>query len=234
MRTSVYVDGFNLYNGARELVEREGPGVSWKWLDLEALARKLVPRDDIGRIRYFTARVKSTAHDRSLAERQAVYLRALETRSSISVHYGQFVVRRTRLPLARQPGRFARAVLRGMRQPTKVHPDTSVSIDVIRTEEKGSDVNLASYLLFDAFSGDFDKAVVISNDTDLCEPIRLVITELDLPVVVVNPRGHLNPARKLLKVASAARSLRVSALTESQLPETLADGNGTITRPGEW
>jgi hypothetical protein len=37
---------------------------------------------------------------------------------------------------------------------------------VIKTEEKGSDVNLATYLLLDAFKQDCEAAVVISNDSD--------------------------------------------------------------------
>ena len=36
-------------------------------------------------------------------------------------------------------------------------------MEVIRTEEKGSDVNLATHLLTDAFDGDFDVALVVSK-----------------------------------------------------------------------
>jgi hypothetical protein len=43
---------------------------------------------------------------------------------------------------------------------------------VIKTEEKGSDVNLATHLLHDAHMGRFDVAGVISNDSDLLEPIK--------------------------------------------------------------
>ncbi len=50
MATNVYVDGFNLYYGS--LKDRP-----YRWLDLDALSRVLLPRDQINRIRYFTARV---------------------------------------------------------------------------------------------------------------------------------------------------------------------------------
>ena len=46
-------------------------------------------------------------------------------------------------------------------------------IEVIKTEEKGSDVNLATHLLYDGFRNDYDIAVVISNDSDLLEPIKI-------------------------------------------------------------
>ena len=39
-----------------------------------------------------------------------------------------------------------------------------------KTEEKGSDVNLASHLLLDAFRGDFDVAAILSNDSDWSHP----------------------------------------------------------------
>ena len=41
-------------------------------------------------------------------------------------------------------------------------------------EEKGSDVNMAAHLLNDAWQDLFESAVVISNDTDLVVPIRMV------------------------------------------------------------
>ena len=45
---------------------------------------------------------------------------------------------------------------------------------VLRTEEKGSDVNLATYLLLDAFDNDYDTAIVVSNDSDFIHPIEVV------------------------------------------------------------
>jgi hypothetical protein len=47
---NLYVDGFNLYFGAMK-----GNGGGYKWLDLAAMAAKLLPKDHIKRIRYFTA-----------------------------------------------------------------------------------------------------------------------------------------------------------------------------------
>jgi hypothetical protein len=42
VRIGVYVDGFNLYYGARGLCGRGTPG--WRWLDLRALATDLAGR----------------------------------------------------------------------------------------------------------------------------------------------------------------------------------------------
>lgn len=43
-------------------------------------------------------------------------------------------------------------------------------------EEKGSDVNLASHLVRDTFRKQFEVAVLITNDSDLAEPVRIVIS----------------------------------------------------------
>lgn len=56
MRTYVYVDAFNLYYGCLR-------GMPYRWLDLEALFRQLLPRNDVQRIKYFTARVGARPHD---------------------------------------------------------------------------------------------------------------------------------------------------------------------------
>ena len=160
--TNVYIDGFNLYYGALK-------DTPYRWLDLAALSRRLLPKHRIGRIRYFTAIVSARPNDPSGPDRQRTYLRALETVPHISVHLGEFLTSYVRMPLvAPQPGgsRFAQ---------------------VIKTEEKGSDVNLATYLLADAFRQDCEAAVVITNDSDLKEPIRVVRSELGFPVGVVNP-----------------------------------------------
>ena len=57
-------------------------------------------------------------------------------------------------------------------------------------EEKGSDVNLASHLLVDGFRDRYDLAVVISNDSDLTEPVRFVREDLNKPVGVLNPHPN--------------------------------------------
>jgi hypothetical protein len=103
---------------------------------------------------------------------------------------------------------------------------------VVKTEEKGSDVNLAAYLLRDCFFGEFDEAVVISNDTDLVTPIELVTRELSCKVGVLNP--HPIPARALLQVASFYKPIRQTVLRESQFAAVLFDSNGQVHKPPAW
>jgi hypothetical protein len=96
--TNVYIDGFNLYYGSL----KDTPN---KWLNPLALCRLLFPNNSIHRIRYFTALVDARPSDLQQPLRQQTYIRALETISCLSVHYGQFQTRETRMPLAKpRPG----------------------------------------------------------------------------------------------------------------------------------
>ncbi len=106
------------------------------------------------------------------------------------------------------------------------------TVEVLRTEEKGSDVNLATYLLLDAFNGDCEMALVISNDSDLVEPIRVVRVTFGLTVGVVNPQK--NTSHALRQAASFYRPLRQGVLQASQFPAQLTDAKGTIAKPAAW
>ncbi|NBW92657.1 MAG: NYN domain-containing protein [Actinobacteria bacterium] len=118
--------------------------------------------------------------------------------------------------------------------PLRRYADGNTSIPVWRTEEKATDVNLGSHLISDAFQDHFDTALVISNDSDLCEPIRLTVHDLGKKVIVVNPRGHRQQSVAIKNVASEVRNLRAAALTASQLPLVLHDEFGTIHKPDDW
>jgi cobyrinic acid a,c-diamide synthase len=103
---------------------------------------------------------------------------------------------------------------------------------VWKTEEKGSDVNLGVHLVRDGFKGLFDMAAVLTNDTDLVEPVRIVTQELGLPVLLLAPSGK--PATSLVAVASGVRHIR-PAIGPFLLPDPvlLPDGR-TIKKPAGW
>ena len=107
----------------------------------------------------------------------------------------------------------------------------AVIAEVHSMEEKGSDVNLAVHLLNDAWKGLFDYAVVMSNDTDLVEPIRMVTLERGKPVMVVCP-GRWGMAPKLKNVASHVRHIRATLLKAAQFPPLIP--GTTISKPQGW
>jgi uncharacterized LabA/DUF88 family protein len=108
-----------------------------------------------------------------------------------------------------------------------------VRASISHKTEKGSDVNLATYLVADAFRGDMAAAWVISGDSDLEAPIKLVNTDL-LPVHVVNPRPN-KPSAQLKAAARTYTSLAVADLAASQLADPVIDAQGReIRKPQSW
>jgi hypothetical protein len=100
----------------------------------------------------------------------------------------------------------------------------------VKTEEKGSDVSLATYLLRDAYRDEFDVGVVVSNDTDLVEPIRLVTSEIRKPVGLICPAQRA--ARSLTAVASFCRHISRTSLGAAQFPDVIP--GTTIFKPESW
>jgi uncharacterized LabA/DUF88 family protein len=103
---------------------------------------------------------------------------------------------------------------------------------VDKTEEKGSDVNLAAHILRDGFKGLYELAVVISNDSDLREPVRIVRQDLNLPVGIINP--HQRHSKELQEFATFIKRVREADLANSQFPETLNDAKGNFKKPRGW
>lgn len=206
--TIVYVDGFNLYYGALK-------GSSLKWLDLEAFCRAMLPQENITLIRYFTAHVSGKV-DRDAPVRQSTYLRALALQPNVRIHYGNFLSNATRMPLANPRRGGAKTVA------------------VIRTEEKGSDVNLASHLLWDAFAGRCHTQVLVSDDSDFCEPLRIARDELGMRIGLINPHSR-RPTRSLNALADFNKQVSVRALASSQFPDpVLVVGHQPISKPASW
>ncbi len=88
----------------------------------------------------------------------------------------------------------------------------------MKFEEKGSDVNLACHMLRDAYQPNSIKTiVVISNDSDLEEPIKICAQELDKYVYVLNPHTS-SPSFELKQVATKFISIRKNLPRRCQFP----------------
>jgi len=205
MKVYVYIDGFNLYYGCLKKSK-------YKWLNVNKLSSLLSPKHDICKIKYFTAliKIRENDSDHDKPNRQQIYLRALRTLPNLEIIKGTFLTHSVSMKNAEGKGY------------TKV----------IKTEEKGTDVNIASHLINDGYKGLYDMAVVISNDSDLVEPIKIVREELKLPVIVVSP--YERNTIELKKIASFVKKIREGVLKESQFPITFSDSIGKITRPDRW
>ena len=218
MKTIVYIDGLNLYHGCLQ----KSP---YKWLDLAALFAKILgPKYQITQINYFTSLVGNVSYKIKNPERQENYIHALENYKpqgspKINVEYGKFHENITRLPKAKSPDR---------------------TVEIIKIEEKYTDVNLAVRMLDDAWRNKFQCGVLVSSDSDMAGAMKLV-----RKVPTVKRVGLITPEEtysfrakerhtpsKLKRQADFQKTIRESDLRACQLPNPIPGTN--IQKPKEW
>jgi hypothetical protein len=225
MRCWVYVDGFNFYHGAC-------CRVGCKWIDLRALSQQLRPNDTIERIKYFTALVERRTDDPDQRRRQRLYWRALDTLGIVERIEGKFTRHGRSMPLCCSVEALELREQMGQnvagRKPEMVR--------VMRSDEKGSDVNLAVHLVHDAhLSGcaTFEVALVLSSDADLAGAIRIVTRDLGKHVYVCRP-DPANRTRALDSAATGIFDLSRRTMLASQFPAGLSDADGQFSPPRGW
>lgn len=212
MRTYIYIDGFNFYYGA----VKDTP---YKWLNFKELFDILLdPKHKILSIKYFTAIVTGKI-DPGQPIRQKTFLRALQKYiPEISIHYGKFLSHNVFKPLAYPINK-------------NLFGKNIKFANIIKTEEKGSDVNLALNLLNDAWLDLYDCAVVVSNDSDLAQSLRLVKTQHKKMIGLVTP-GKTHPSKELMQYADFNKRIRKGVLAVSQLPDPIPGSK--IRKPSSW
>lgn len=212
-RVGVYIDGFNLYYGMRD------SGFSrFYWLDVSKLAGELVTDgQELAYTKYFTARISGGrrtdnptygAERNAKRKRQTNYLDALKSTGKVQIiegHYREDEV-----------------------ECNKCGRSWSVP------EEKMTDVNIATQLIFDAFASRFDIAVVVSGDSDLVPPIREIRQFLSAKRlhVAFPPARHSNEMRK---AAHERFTIDAGMLEKCQFPDEVPVAGGyKIKRPDSW
>lgn len=226
MRAIFYIDGFNFYFLRTKFQPQ------YKWLNMKALADAIVPAGtSVAEVKYYTAPVSGKV-DNDAPRRQQKLLSALRTVPEISIHNGRFLYAEKWAGLVKPP----RAKPDGYVWNNPV-PDV---VYVAKTEEKGSDVNLGVHLVRDAFVDAFDVAYVLTNDTDLVEPIRIVTQEVGKQVGIVAPcrprkKNIPIPAPSLEKVATFKCYIDDADLAGAQFPDVVRRrGKKDITKPTTW
>ena len=228
-----YIDGYNLFYCKLK-------GTQYKWLDLEKLCHFYFPKYRIGKIKYFTARAKSRKSDPNIPVRQQMYLRALQTNPKIEIIFGTFLENKKMVPLITKINKNKRQKLwvlifnyfrynAPLADSKKGEYQYALSL---KSEEKGSDVNLASHLICDAYDNKYDMAVVVSNDSDLSEPIKIVNNKLGKPAGLLSTVKK--PNYKLVKVSRFQKRIREKALLNSQYPVQMSDRIGNFNKPPDW
>ena len=259
IRTYVYVDGLNLYYGAVKRTEfkwldpvklayqvlpsghtverlkyftasvsgaRDTGAPRRQQIYLNALAT--LPGVEIHLGRFLPKAISRPLLNLPVADRE------INARPTVTIREGAHSVALSEtedqiLPVGHYPKRQTGSAKRRERSARPIR--NAVIAKVHTLEEKGSDVNLAVHLLNDAWKDCFDVAAVVSNDTDLVEPIRMVAEERGKTVIAVCP-SRWTIAPSLRSVATHVRHIRENMLRVSQLPDRIP--STSIMRPDGW
>jgi hypothetical protein len=215
-RVGFFVDGFNLYHSVTK-VAQETSDESVKWLDLQGLARGILPlispTASLASIHYFTALPEHLyLTDPGRLQRHRTYLRALTAHGSLrpSIILGRIAQQQVQVRTA------------------------SAEITGSIWREKGTDVALAMALLREASKGDMDKAVIVSGDADYLPAVK-VFREMypDIGLRFAFPRGRAS--KELLREAPNSFTLTSAAYLSHRLPERIRLPSGKFLHcPAEW
>ncbi len=95
-------------------------------------------------------------------------------------------------------------------------------------EEKQSDVNLATYLIHHAHLDLYDKALIISADSDLCSVTQLVMdTFPNKEICVLVPPNRYNITNEIRSVVSSQK-IKLSHLKNNLMPFSIQKPDGSV------
>lgn len=215
-RSIIYIDGYNLYYGLLK-------GTPYKWLDIAAFSRMLLPDDhEVVSVKYFTACTLTYPHDNAAIERQNIYLQVLRTLKDVKVISGFFKKNKVLMPAYEDECKKCTVPQNGF-------------VRVVRLEEKRSDVNLAVEMMLDAMQADVDCLGLVTGDADQVGTIEAVRRRLRKTVSVFNPQQSIS--RHLKMAASYYKNIPRDLPAKCQLPDIIPcgkRGDRFIHRPDAW
>lgn len=229
IKIRAYIDGYNLFYGALKVgyISSKTPEFTrnqliqnkraLRWLNVKKLIEIYLKGDYIlDKINFYTADITAFYSGDPSPARQQEYFKALETIDSLSIIKGRFYKHKTSMP--NYP----------IKMPLKM-------TNVLKTEEKGSDVNLASHLVYDACQNLFDMAVIVTNDSDLLEPIKIV-KSLGKSILIICPHKRYCHEFTQAFGNQCMRSIETADLKMAQFEDDITDDNGNVIaqRPEHW
>ena len=218
MSTIVYIDGLNLHYSL--------DNTPYKGLNMKALIENILTPSlhKIIKIKYFTAIPTKADSDRE----HRLYLQVLKTLPNIEIIYGKHKKRRIKGKLIKYDPKLNKEVI------------TDKTVKIFKPEEKETDVNIASHIIYDSCKQNIDCIVLLSNDTDLKTPLKFVKYRLKKKVVIITPTKKLESSDKIIcpnkshielrKLSKVNLSIEEHHLKNSQL---LLAVNG-ISKPKSW
>lgn len=202
-----FVDGFNLYHALDNLPSGKDHKRyhKYKWISLTQLVRCFITKQDvIAGIDYFTT---LATWDAGKVARHLLFIKAQEN-EGVNIIYGQF----------KRKDKYCLLCKKWF----------------VSVEEKQTDVNIALRLFQLAVQDRYDRAVIISGDTDLLPAVKAVQTTYPgKSIGVLIPIGRASDDFK--KQADFHHKMKEKHLASSVLPDPLTLKDGTVLNcPANW
>ena len=191
----------------------------YRWLNVKKVIKSILDSSihKIIEIKYFTAK----PFDPSSANKHDIYMKALGTLTKFKIIYGKYKLRD----------------IKGLTKKNKL-------ITVSRREEKETDVNIASEIVYDCCKENIESIVLLSNDTDLKKPLWFARKKLDKKVVIITPTDIARNNKTTSSYTTHIDLKRISnaalLLEEEHLKKCLFDSeirsenNQMIKKPKNW
>ncbi len=208
-RYCFYIGGFNVYHALNDeplITKKERfPYRKYKWLNYRKLAESVIgSKDEITGIFYFTAFARWKPSQVLFRHQQ--YIKVLRKAGVETIR-----------------GRF-------MKKHIKCH---ECGKTFLTHEEKRTDVNIAIKLLSDAFDDLYDRALIVSADSDLLPVIKAVHSYApDKEIGVMFPIGR--NSYDLRENAEFRFKMTEQLLKNSQFPNEVKVGDKIIKKPDVW
>lgn len=204
-RVYCFIDGFNLFHAIDSLKPNHGNHL--KWLDLRSLASAFVQnkKEKLLEVFYFSA-YPTWLPESYKTHRE--YVKALES-TGVQCILGHFK--------------------------EKKRSCSACKIKWIAHEEKASDVNIAAYLIHHAHLNSFDKALIVTADSDLAPAIELVVNSFPKKEIqILTPPNRYNIAREMRQQITTNK-IKTAHLQRNSLPIKIITQEGdTIVIPEKY
>lgn len=178
----------------------------YRWLNLQVLVQSLLkPEQQLLQVNYFTTLV---INDQEGRLRQRALLDALQTQELVKTFLGKFQKQK--------------------------YSCRHCGHEFQRDCEKMTDTAIVAELVKDYYENRFDAAMIISGDTDLLPPMRLINEAADNKrVLVAFPPARVNEEMRLF--AKGSMVIGRKKLADSQFPPLIAGKDGQeIHQPASW
>ena len=207
------VDGFNLYHSV--VRAHKETGVNCRWLDIWALCNSyrylLGPDSRTAAVHYFSALAHhAEAWRPGTVKRHEAYIRALES-TGVNVELSVFKEKHIRY-----------------RRPNEIE------VDILRHEEKETDVALGTRLIECALDPNCDSMVLVTGDSDIAPAITAMRTIApQKPVFALFPAYKGN--QRFRGLVKRTIKIRYAQYALHQLPDQVVTPSGQIVRkPSDW